>query len=277
MKHIEGKVAFVTGAAGGIGLAISRVLLERGMKVVLADRQRGALDDAVAALGMPAGRVLALELDVRDAAAMARAAAASVQAFGRVHVLCNNAGVGGIRPLLEAGIDEWRWVIEVNLFGAILGVQHFLPLLQAHGEGGHIVNTCSMASFLPPPPVVPGGGLYCTSKFALRGYTESLRAALAGTEVGVTGVYPAMVATGLDRSTLANGPAALTAGVPVPPPGEPTMLQQVGIDPQVVGRAVADAIQAGTPSVFTHADVKPVLAGQFEQLLAAFPAAAGAR
>lgn len=271
MKDIEGKVAFVTGAAGGIGLAIARVLLERGMKVVLADRQRAALDQAVSKLGAPSGRVLTVELDVRDTAAMASAAEAAVQAFGRVHVLCNNAGVGGIHATLEASIDEWRWVLDVNLFGAIQGVQQFLPLLQAHGEGGHIVNTCSMASFMPPPPFVAGGGLYCTSKFALRGYTEALRLALAGSNIGVSGIYPAMVATGLDQNTAANSPAVLSDGATLPQPGQPSLLQQVGIDPIVVGRAVADAIQAETPSVFTHADVKPLLAEQFEQLLGAVP------
>ncbi len=275
MKDIEGKVAFVTGAAGGIGLAIARVMLERGVKVVLADRQRKALDAAVDTLGQPAGRVLAVELDVRDGRAMKRAAEQAVQSFGKVHLLCNNAGVGGISPMLEAGIDEWRWVLDVNLFGAIHGVQHFLPLLQAHGEGGHIVNTCSMASFLPPPPFVPGGGLYCTSKFALRGYTESLRVALAESNIGVTGVYPAMVATDLDRTTAANSPSALAAGVKLPPPGQPTMLQQVGISADIVGRAVVDAIQAGAPSVFTHDDVRPVLADQFERLLATFPSTRG--
>ncbi|MCK6401352.1 MAG: SDR family NAD(P)-dependent oxidoreductase [Sphaerotilus natans subsp. sulfidivorans] len=276
MKDIAGKVAFVTGAAAGIGLAITRVLLERGANVVMADRQRSALDGAVAALGVPESRVLAVELDVRDSQAMARAAAQSVQAFGRVHLLCNNAGVGGINPMLTASIEEWRWVLDVNLFGAIHGVQHFLPLLQSHDEGGHIVNTCSMASFLPPPPFVPGGGLYCTSKFALRGYTESLRVALAESNIGVTGVYPAMVATDLDRTTAANSPSALAAGVKLPPPGQPTMLQQMGISADIVGRAVVDAIQAGAPSVFTHDDVRPVLADQFERLLATFPCTPGA-
>lgn len=275
MKDIEGKVAFVTGAAGGIGLAVTRVMLERGVRVVMADRQRTALDQAVASLGSAAGRVLAVELDVRDAQAMARAAAQAVEAFGKVHLLCNNAGVGGISPMLSAGIDEWRWVLEINLFGAIHGVQHFLPLLQAHGEGGHIVNTCSMASFLPPPPFVPGGGLYCTSKFALRGYTESLRVALAGTDIGVTGIYPALVATDLDRSTAANSPSSVAGGAQLPPPGQPTMMQQVGIPAEVVGRAVVDAIQAGTPSVFTHDDIRPALAQDFEQLLASFPSTLG--
>jgi NAD(P)-dependent dehydrogenase (short-subunit alcohol dehydrogenase family) len=270
MKQLDGKVAFVTGAANGIGLALTRALLAQGMKVMMADVQREALDRAVAVLGLPAARVQAVTVDVRDPASMAAAAEATRAAFGRVHLLCNNAGVGGLSPMLAAGLDEWRWVLDVNLFGAIHGVQAFLPLLQAHGEGGHIVNTGSMASFLTPPPMVPGGGLYATSKAALRGYTDALRIALAGSGIGVTGVYPAMVATALDRTTLANRPGALGDGG-MPPSDAPSMLQQIGIPAEVVAERVVQAVLHDAPAVFTHAEVKPLLAAQFDALLAAFP------
>ncbi len=272
MKDLNGKVAFVTGAANGIGLAIVRSLLARGMRVAMADVQFTALTKAATGLNVPASRLHLVELDVRDPAAMAQAAASTVAAFGAVHVLCNNAGVGGLSPMLEASLDEWRWMLDVNLFGAIHGVQHFLPLLQAHGEGGHIVNTCSMASFLVPPPVVRSGGLYATTKFALRGYTEALRVALDGTGVDITGVYPAMVATALDRTTVANGPTHL-----IPPPpvneGQPSLLHLLGISPDVVGERIAQAIEQGLPNVFTHSAEQPLLRAHFEQLLADFPAA----
>lgn len=268
MKHLDGRVAFITGAANGIGLALSRALLARGMSLVMADVQRDALDRAVAGLGMPAARVQAVCVDVRDPVSMAAAADAARAAFGRVHLLCNNAGVGGLSPLLAAGLDEWRWVLDVNLFGAIHGVQAFLPLLQAHGEGGHIVNTASMASFLTPPPMVPGGGVYATSKAALRGYTDALRIALAGSGIGVTGVYPAMVATALDRTTMANRPGVLAEGG-MPPPDAPSLLQQMGIAPEGVAERVVHAVQHEAPAVFTHPEVKPLLAAQFDALLAA--------
>jgi NAD(P)-dependent dehydrogenase (short-subunit alcohol dehydrogenase family) len=171
--------------------------------------------------------------------------------------------------MLDARMDEWRWVMDVNLFGAIAGVQVFLPLMQAHGEGGHIVNTASIASFLTPPPMVPGGGVYATSKAALRGYTDALRTALAGSGIGVTGVYPALVATGLDHTTMANRPATLTDSGPAA--DTPNVLQQFGIPPESVAELVVKAIEQDAPAVFTHPEVKPLLAEHFESLLATCP------
>ncbi len=269
MKDLQGKVAFVTGAANGIGFALARALLSRGMKVVMADVQAAALEQAVAQLGAAPGCVKAVTVDVRNPASMAAAAEVTRATFGRLHLLCNNAGVGGLSPMLTAGLDEWRWVMDVNVFGTIIGVQTFLPLMQAHSEGGHIVNTGSMASFLTPPPEVPGGGLYATSKAALRGYTDALRVALAGSGIGVTGVYPAMVATSLDRTTLANRPVAL-AGAEAPQDAGPGLLQQLGIPPETVAEQIVRAVQEDAPAVFTHPDIKPLLAEHFELLLTAF-------
>lgn len=270
MKDLNAKVAFVTGAANGIGLALSRALVSRGMKVVMADLQHDALASAMASLGAPPGQVKTLVVDVRDPASMAAAAQATQAAFGRLHLLCNNAGVGGLSPMLSAHLDEWRWVLDVNLFGAINGVQALLPLIEAHGEGGHIVNTASVASFLTPPAQVPGGGLYATSKAALHGYTDALRIALTDSGIGVTGVYPAMVATALDRTTLANRPSGLGGDAPACSEG-PSLLQQVGIAPEQVAEGVVRAVQQNAPAVFTHPEIRPLLAERFERLLAAIP------
>lgn len=270
MKDLQDKVAFVTGAASGIGLALSRALLDQGMKVVMADVQGAALDRAAATLGAGADRLQSVVVDVRDPASMAAAANVVRSTFGRLHLLCNNAGVGGLSPLLEAGLPEWRWVLDVNLLGPIIGVQTLLPLIQAHGEGGQIVNTGSMASFMTPPPMVPGGGIYATSKAALRAYTDALREALAGDGIGVTGVYPAMVATALDSTTLANRPATLADGRPGQSEG-PSLLQQMGIPADAVARRIVEAIRQDAAAVFTHPEVKPLLADQFERLLSAFP------
>ena len=154
MKDINGKVAFVTGAANGIGLAICRALARAGAQVALADIQPDALESArqeIAALGV---NTIALSLDVSDADAMARAANEVEAAFSKVHIVCNNAGVAVVNSLLQFTPTEWNWIFGVNMFGVVHGVQTFVPRIRKHGEGGHIVNTASMAGL--QKPVVPG-------------------------------------------------------------------------------------------------------------------------
>src|SRR5262245_60349878 len=148
MKDVKNKVAFITGGASGIGLAMARVFVREGMKVVIADIRRDHLDEAMASFdGFDS--VHAIELDVSDREAMSRAGNETERVFGKVHVLCNNAGIGIGGPLKLATYDDWDWVMSVNLGGVINGVQTFLPLILAHGEGGHIVNTSSMSGVLP--------------------------------------------------------------------------------------------------------------------------------
>ena len=149
MRDLGGKTAFVTGGASGIGLAMGRAFAEAGMRVMLADIEAKPLELAVAAFKGNLAEVRGVECDVRDYAGVERAAQATIDAFSKVHVLCNNAGVSGARGADNISLQDWRWTIDVNLMGVVHGVKAFLPLLQSHGEGGHIVNTASMAGFLP--------------------------------------------------------------------------------------------------------------------------------
>ena len=146
MQDIAGKVAFVTGAANGIGLGICRALAQAGAHVAMADIQPDALERARAQIAGTGVRTIGLTLDVSDADAFARAADAVEAAFGKVHIVCNNAGIslGNVR-LLDMTRAQWDWIFGVNLFGVVNGVQIFVPRVQRHGEGGHIVNTASMA------------------------------------------------------------------------------------------------------------------------------------
>ena len=163
MKQLFNKTAFVTGGASGIGLAIAREFLDNHMNVVIADVRQDHLDAAKAALSDRQDRAAFLRVDVTDREAMAEAANETERLFGKIHVLCNNAGIGDGVPLDRASYEDWDWVLNVNLGGVINGIVTFVPRIKAHGQGGHIVNTASMHSFLALPS---WGGIYSASKFA---------------------------------------------------------------------------------------------------------------
>src|SRR6266851_8543419 len=170
MRELAGKTAFVTGGAAGIGLALGRAFAQAGMKVMLADIETDALAAAVKSLHNVGPDVRGVSCDVADPVSVERAAEASYEAFGNVHVVCNNAGVAAGGGIDNISLDNWRWVIDVNLMGVVHGIRTFLPHLRAHGEGGHIVNTASMAGI--------NGGLgfspYTASKFAVVAMSEGL-------------------------------------------------------------------------------------------------------
>ncbi len=173
MKNLPGKTAFVTGGASGIGLGIAKALLGAGMNVVIADIRDDHLAEARLELGFP-DRVLALRLDVTDRAEYARSADAAEAHFGKIHILCNNAGVAVVGPTDLATFADWDWVMGVNLGGAINGIVTILPRIKQHGEGGHIVNTASMSGLVPHP----GATIYGTSKGAAVHMMECMRAEL---------------------------------------------------------------------------------------------------
>jgi NAD(P)-dependent dehydrogenase (short-subunit alcohol dehydrogenase family) len=173
MQDLPGKTAFVTGGASGIGLGIAKALLGAGMNVVIADIRDDHLAAATAELGQPS-RVLALKLDVTDRAAYARSADTAEARFGKIHVLCNNAGVAVVGPTELATFADWDWVLGVNLGGTVNGIVTLLPRIKRHGEGGHIVNTASMSGLMPHP----GATLYGTSKGAVVHMIECMRAEL---------------------------------------------------------------------------------------------------
>src|SRR6185437_2738295 len=175
MKDVDGKTAFITGGASGIGFGMAQAFLKAGMKVVMADVRQDHLDEAATVLKGSNLPYHFIQLDVTDRDAMARAADEVERVFGKVHVVCNNAGVGGNAPMEEAEYEDWDWVVGVNFGGVVNGVKTFVPRIRAHGEGGHIVNTSSMAGIIP---LTSQGGIYAASKFAVRGLTDSLRLSL---------------------------------------------------------------------------------------------------
>ena len=277
MQQLAGKTAFVTGGASGIGLALGQAFAKAGMKVMLADIEPGALEAAVKALSNHVD-VRGVVCDVADPDSVERAAKATFEAFGTVHVLCNNAGVGGGSGIDDISLPTWRWVLDVNLMGVVHGIRSFLPHIRAHGEGGHIVNTASMAGMNSGL----GFSAYSASKFAVVNISEGLAKQLAPLGIGVTVLCPGYVRTRIWEASRNRqdryGPA------PRPDPGSPAgkliahlaALGASGLDPADVAAQVLAAIRNDELYVFTHhsREWRAELEQRFDAILAAMDKAA---
>lgn len=188
MEHVEGKVAFITGGASGIGLGIAKAFVNAGMKVVISDIREDRMKEAIADFRRQGKgqNVYSIKLDVTDRKAFAEAADEAEREFGKVHVLCNNAGVGLLGSIKLAKFDDWDWGISLLIGGVVNGIQIFLPRILKHGEGGHIVTTSSMGGALP----LSGSPIYSTAKAGVIAMCESLRGDLAADNIGVSAFIP---------------------------------------------------------------------------------------
>lgn len=198
MKQFRDRTAVITGAASGIGLELARRAAAEGMNLVLADIERGKLEAAAATLGLPADRMLLQKTDVSREAEVAALADAAFARFGGVHLLCNNAGVGLTRVAWELTTADWEWVLGVDLWSVIHGVQHFVPRMLKQAEGGHVVNTSSVAGLLS----TPGMAAYNVAKHGVVTLSETLYGELraAGANIGVSLLCPAWVPTAIHES-----------------------------------------------------------------------------
>ncbi|MGE5274953.1 MAG: SDR family NAD(P)-dependent oxidoreductase [Verrucomicrobiota bacterium] len=266
MRNVEGKVAFITGGGSGVGLGMATAFLGAGMRVVIADIRADHLEEATAALG---GEVHAIELDVTDRDGFTRAADETERVFGNVHVLCLNAGINLFNDIVDATYQDWDWVLGVNLGGVVNGVVTFVPRIKAHGEGGHVVTTASMAAFIAGP----GAGIYTTAKFAVHGLSDSLRWSLLPHGIGVSMVCPGLVKSKIYESDEIR-PAALSTDVT--PADEEFMrilpgLHEAGMEPDEIGEKVLRAIRENRFYVFTHPEHRDELRDIFDETIAAFP------
>jgi NAD(P)-dependent dehydrogenase (short-subunit alcohol dehydrogenase family) len=261
MKDFKGKTAVVTGAASGIGRGLADRFAAEGMRVVIADVEAPALDQAEAEMLAAGADVLAVRTDVSDPAAVDELARRAVERFGGVHVLCNNAGVGG-GVSWERSLEDWRWVLGVNLWGVINGIRSFVPGMLAHGEEGHIVNTASVAGLIAGA----GDATYTATKFAVVGLSEmlyhELKAASSG-RIGVSVLCPALTNTRIIEAgrNRPGGPP------PEPPAGsqEAMMFEMIkgffatGMAPSEVARQVFEAIRDERFYVLTHPEHNDVI------------------
>ena len=270
MENLTGKTAVVTGAGSGMGRAFAERFARAGMNVVLADVEIPKLDEAVAAISSTGAKAIGVPTDVTDGTAIDRLRDAALDAFGHVHVLCNNAGVGGG---FESGGEivqekDWRWVLEVNLWGVIHGHRAFVPHMIAAGEG-HVVNTASMAGHFP------GHSPYSASKWAVVAITEGLYHQMQNqsTGVGVSCLCPGWVNTAIMESTR-NRPEWAAPARDVEPTAEEELIRdfvrdqvRAGMEPTKVAELVHDAVVAGTFWIFTDPDMVRSLEARYQSIL----------
>lgn len=276
MRELEGKAAFITGGASGIGFAMGKAFLESGMQVMLADVEGPALDRALDELSGFGADVRGLVCDVADGDSVERAAQAAFAAFGKVHVLCNNAGVAAGGGIDHISIDNWRWVVDVNLMGVVHGIRSFLPHMRAHGEGGHIVNTASMAGMINGMGFSP----YAATKFAVVSMSEGLSLQLQPLGIGVSVLCPEFVRTRIGESGR-NRPQRYGQAQPLDP-GSPAAAVvaeiarriETGLDPAEVAARVLEAIREEQLYIFTHPNMRGAVDGRFAAIQAAMDAVA---
>lgn len=268
-ESLKNKVAVVTGAASGIGRGISRRLARAGAHVVVADIEDAAAMEAAREIGG-----VAMQCDVSDWASMRSLADAVMARFGRIDLLFNNAGVGPIGPISDLTVDDWRWVIDVNLFGVIHGVHVFLPLLEGNPDGAWIINTASVGGM----EAFNGLAAYCASKFGVVALTESLAAELKARR---SNVRTAVLCPGTVNTQIAdsgrNRPKSHRGGFKrVDLRESPQFAEQRWMNPEEVGDIVIGAIQRGDFYIFTHPEMMAGAAARFDTIMKAV-AAAGLR
>ncbi len=258
MRIFKDRVAFVTGGASGIGYGMVQNFLKLGMKAVIVDFNAAYLAELRPALrGRP--DVHLLQADVGDRDQVRAAAQEAVGVFGRIHVLCNNAGIGGGGDTHDPDFDAWDRALRVNLGGVVNCTKIIAPLIIGHGEGGHIVNTSSMAWLVPLP--LPGLGAYQTAKFAVRGFTESLRMSMAPHGIGVSCLFPGGTRTRIIESGAANEAARAAA----------REMTASWMDPEELGARVVEGIRANAPYILTHMEFRDEVRELHAMLEAAFP------
>ncbi len=272
MKEVRDKVAFITGGASGIGLGIAEAFVDAGMKVVLADLRQDHIDQALTVFRKRGQlrSVHAIRLDVTDRAAMAAAAEETVGTVGGPHLLVNNAGVGIQGPFSGITFADWDFGLAVNLGGVINGLQTFLPRIRAHGEGGHIVNTASLAALVPMPAQFV---IYRTAKAAVVTLSEGIRADLAQENIGVSVLCPGPVRTNIHELGK-NRPAQFSVGAAFDA-AEKAGGAQVSfpsmLEPAEVGSLVLQAVRNDDLYIITHGEWRRQAEGRHAALIAAMP------
>ena len=266
------KVAVITGAASGIGRGLAERFAAEGMKVVLADIEAEPLAKLEAVLQVKGATVLTVRTDVSSATAVENLAERTLDAFGAVHILCNNAGVVCSRPVWEHTLADWEWVLGVNLWGVIHGIRSFVPRMLAQGDECHIVNTASILGLVGGS----GEGIYKVSKHGVVVLSETLAAELAqkGTNIQVHVLCPGWARTGILDSAR-NRPSTLQNSAETEGPQEPVIggsrntraEMEAGLSPAEVAAHVYNAIQNGTFYIHTHPEHKAWIRERMERIL----------
>jgi NAD(P)-dependent dehydrogenase (short-subunit alcohol dehydrogenase family) len=268
VKEIKGKTAYVTGAASGIGFGVSQMLAQAGARIAMVDIRADALSEARARLHNLGADIETYVADVSDADTLEQTAREIDRRFGPIHIVHNNAGVSMQgTPLEQIPLKDWDWVIDVNVRGVINGIRTFLPRMKAHGEGGHIVNTASIAGLQVNPTFQIGA--YAMTKYAVVALSEALDNELAGTNIGVSVLCPAAVDTGIVLSARSR-PERFGGPLPgVDKDGMGNLLKD-GLRPEQVGARVVEAIRNGEFYILTHSSTREWVERRFRRILSAY-------
>jgi len=262
MDDFKGRVAVVTGGGSGIGAAMARAFAGEGAKIVLADVDAAAMARVTAEIGKAGGEAIGVETDVTNLGAVENLAQRAVARFGAVHIVCNNAGVGVFGPLASATHKDWQWLMNVNVWGVVHGIEVFLPRLLAQQQGGHIVNTASMAGIAG----MPGLGVYCATKFAVVGLTESLHRELQGTGIGASVLCPMIVNTNITDSERNRPKDLQNAGRGNASLEDAQYTAARVIEAPEVAERVVQAIREKALYVFTHRETGDIVRHRCERL-----------
>ncbi len=270
MDNLEGKVAFITGGASGIGLGMAKVFHSAGMKVIIADIREDHLDAAMDSFKGDISNIHGIILDVTDRKAFENAAKEAEEVFGNVHILCNNAGIYIYGPMQKATYEDWDWILNVNLGGVINGIQTFVPRIISHGEGGHIVNTSSISGIF----VSGGTGIYATSKYAVVGLSEALRLDLEPENIGVSVLCPGFVNSRIYNCGKTRPDQLSNTGYRIKQEIQErlkTAHNDIGMDPLEVGRKVLSAVRMNRLYIITHPEFADEIGRRSKAILAAVP------
>jgi NAD(P)-dependent dehydrogenase (short-subunit alcohol dehydrogenase family) len=274
MRDLAGKVAFITGGASGMGLGMARAFAGEGMKLMLADVNEARLAEAEQEFKDKGVDVATIVCDVTKLEQVNAAADATVERFGKVHVLCNNAGINVGGTYEELSQQDWDWVIAVNQLGVQYGISAFLPKIKAHGEGGHIVTTSSMAGMVNAGP---GWAPYNASKFAVVVMNEVLYSELKETNIGVSVLCPGAVATNIIEAADSRPADFGSSGDKPVIAGDVAELLEHGLDPDVVGKLVLEGIQEEQFYLFTDPRMIKAVERRFERIQRGFDWSANSR
>lgn len=275
METFDRRVAFITGGASGIGLGMARAFVSAGMKVVITYRSEEHLRAALAHFRGQEQNVHPIRLEVTERESYLSAADEAERKFGAVHVLCNNAAVGITVPVAGATFEDWDWAIDVNIRGVINGIQTFLPRILAHRQGGHILSTASMGGLFHGSNV----GIYNTTKYAVVGMMEALRADLAETNVGVSVLCPGLVNTDIHmtdqsrpkRYARSNGSELEAERARHAAAWFKQNIITHGMDPLEIGEMVLHGIRRNDLYILTHPEYRAGIAERFEAIMASLP------
>ncbi|MCS5594351.1 MAG: SDR family NAD(P)-dependent oxidoreductase [Porticoccaceae bacterium] len=273
MTKVTDRVVFITGAASGIGFSLARAFAASGAKLMLADVNYSGLNAAEQSLRSSGFAVAAVTCDVTNLDSVQRAAQATLDRYGEVHIVVNNAGVPMGGKTGKVPMEDWRWVLDVNVIGVAHGVEVFTPIFRRQGGRGHFLNTASLAGFFGHSAVAP----YVASKFAVVGYSESLLQELAQDDIGVSVLCPGYVKTGI-HSLLTNRPSQQ----------QPRQLSdssanrhqqfktqvENGIEPEVVAEWAVQCVLENRFYIFTSPEIRSEFQSRFEHILTDFDAMA---